>query len=196
MGKLILVRHGETEYNKNRLFFGWKDPELNEKGIYQSHLAKNRLQKYEYHKIYASPLKRAYLTGEIVNYKGLEINVSEELKELNFGIFEGHSYEEILEKFPEEEKIAKDNWEEYSFKTGESPKMLQERVISFINNNLNLEDENVVLVTHWGVICTILSYYLTGGIKGYWKFKIKNGGIAVLEFRDGFVSLEGFNIGE
>ncbi|MGL5055349.1 MAG: histidine phosphatase family protein [Fusobacteriaceae bacterium] len=196
MGKLILIRHGETEYNKQKLFFGWKDPELNEMGISQSNKAKERLKKYEYDKIYVSPLKRAFLTGEIVNYKELELNVSNQLKELNFGIFEGHSYEEILEKYPDEEKNAKENWKDYSFETGESPKMLQERVIEFINSNLNLETENVVLVTHWGVICTILSHYITGGLNGYWKFKIKNGGIAVLEFSEGFVSLEGLNVGE
>lgn len=196
MGRLILVRHGETDFNKNRLLFGWKDPELNQCGISQSHTARKILERYDYAKIYSSPLKRALKTGEIVNYKGIDIEISEQLKELNFGIFEGYSYEEILELYPEEEKIAREDWKNYSFKTGESPKMLQKRAVEFIETKIDLEKEDVVLVTHWGVICTVLSHYLSGDLNGYWKFKIKNGGIAILDFADGYVSLEALNIGE
>lgn len=192
MGRLILVRHGETEENKKGVFFGWLDPSLNETGVVQGYEAKKKLEKYNYSKIYSSPLKRAFETCEIINYKKIPVQVVDDIKELNFGIFEGYSYEEIVQKYPTQEKIASENWQEYHFETGESPKSLQERVVKFVEENLDLQNEDTVLVTHWGVICSILSYYLSKELDSYWKFKIKNGGIAVLEFSDGYVMLEEF----
>ena len=70
MGKLILVRHGETELNREKKFFGWLDPSLNKTGKHQAFLAGKKIEKIlegkESVKIYTSPLKRALETcGEM-----------------------------------------------------------------------------------------------------------------------------------
>lgn len=194
MGKIILVRHGETNMNRDNLYHGILDPALNETGIKQAEKAYNIIKNISYDKIFSSPLKRAYETATILNYKKLNIELSDKIKELNFGIFEGLSYEEILNKYPYELKEATKNWKTYNFKTGESPLELQERSVQFINS-LD-KDLNYLIVTHWGVICTILSYYFSYNLNAYWKFKIDNCGIVVIEFtRDNFPILAGFNIG-
>ena len=194
MGKIILVRHGETNMNRDNLYHGILDPALNGTGIKQAEKAYNIIKDISYDKIFSSPLKRAYETATILNYKKLNIELSDKIKELNFGIFEGLSYEEILNKYPYELKEATKNWKNYNFKTGESPLELQKRSVQFINSlDKNL---NYLIVAHWGVICTILSYYFSHNLDAYWKFKIDNCGIIVIEFtKDNFPILSGFNIG-
>lgn len=210
MGKLILVRHGETDLNRDKKFFGWLDPSLNELGREQALSARRKIDKLlkreENIKIYTSPLRRALETCEILETcEMFEVSkiadgesytkkIVQELKEINFGIFEGFSYEEILEKYPHESKIAFTEWEEYNFQTGESPRELQKRTVSFIENQLDLRGTNVI-VSHWGVINSILSYFFSKDLESYWKFSLKNGGIAIISFNEGFPVLEGFNIG-
>lgn len=198
MGKLILVRHGETDFNREKKFFGWLDPSLNELGRHQAFLAKNKIEKIlegkENVKIYTSPLKRALETCEIIGIERFEKKIIDNLKEINFGIFEGLSYGEIVENYPDESKIAFTQWEDYNFQTGESPRELQGRVVEFMEKELNLESVNIV-ISHWGVINSILSYFFSKDLEAYWKFSLKNGGIALISFNDGFPVLEGFNIG-
>jgi len=53
-----------------------------------------------------------------------------------------------------------------------------------------------LIVTHWGIICTVLSYYFSGNLDAYWKFKVNNCGIIIIEFdENNFPILAGFNIG-
>ncbi|MEG2256504.1 MAG: histidine phosphatase family protein, partial [Cetobacterium sp.] len=152
------------------------------------------LEDLEYHKIYTSDLKRAKETAEIINYKNMDMILTEDLREINFGIFEGYKYEELLEKYPIEVKKSQDDWKNYNYETGESVLQLQKRAINFIEKELDLY-KNTVLVTHWGVINTILSYYFSDGLDAYWKFSVKNGGIVIIEFSDGYPILKGLNIG-
>lgn len=194
MGKVILVRHGESEMNRDGLFFGWLDPKLTEKGIEQAHKAKSIIESFEYDEIYSSDLSRARETAEIVNYQGLPVKVSQELRELNFGIFEGLTYIEIKEEFPDEVKLWKEKWQEYNYENGENVTQLQRRAVEFLKT-LDKDKKDIVVVTHWGVINCILSYYITGGLDGYWKFALDTGGVSILEFRDGFPVLQGLNIG-
>ncbi|MGL5931360.1 MAG: histidine phosphatase family protein [Cetobacterium sp.] len=194
MGKIILIRHGESELNVKGVYYGILNPALTEKGRDQAQKTREILKEFDYHKIYCSDLKRALDTAEIVNIKELDLQIDEELRELNFGIFEGHTYEELLEKYPIELEKSQKNWESYNYITGESVLELQKRVIGFINKKVNLE-ENTVLVTHWGIINTILSYYFSNGLDAYWKFSVKNAGVVIIEFSDGYPILKGLNIG-
>ena len=68
MGKLILVRHGQTEMNVQSLYFGKLNPPLNDLGISQAYQAKEKLLDIDYDIIYSSPLERAKQTAEICNY--------------------------------------------------------------------------------------------------------------------------------
>ncbi|MDP0488754.1 MAG: histidine phosphatase family protein [Fusobacterium sp. JB021] len=194
MSKIILIRHGETDMNKDNLYHGILDPELNNTGIKQAEKAYDIVKNLDYDKIFSSNLKRAYETAEILNYKNLNIEISDKIRELNFGIFEGLSYNQISKKYPKELEIATKNWKTYDFKTGESPLVLQKRAVEFINSlDKNL---NYLIVTHWGIICTVLSYYFSGNLDAYWKFKVNNCGIIIIEFdENNFPILAGFNIG-
>lgn len=193
MGKLILVRHGQTDMNVEGIYFGWLDPSLNAMGREQGKRARDVVKKLNYHNIYSSDLKRASETAEYVNYLDQNIVFDRRLRELNFGIFEGLSYEEIQKKYPEEYKKSERDWERYNFVNGESPRDLQKRTIDFVES-LDLERDNLV-VTHWGVINCILSWYFSKELESYWKYSVENGGVCIIEFVNKFPILRGLNIG-
>jgi len=194
MGRLILVRHGESQLNRDGIFYGQLDPELTEKGVRQAEEAKEVLRDFHYDEIYVSDLVRARDTARILNHRELEVVETERLRELNFGIFEGLKYDEILERYPQEEALWREQWQDYDYENGESVRELQERAVEFVEEKIE-EDKDILVVAHWGVINCVLSHYLTGGLEGYWKFATDNCGIAVINFRDKFPVLEGLNIG-
>lgn len=193
MGKLIIVRHGQTQMNVEGIFFGKLDPGLNEMGRVQCKKAGDILKKYGYDAIYSSDLLRASETAELINYLKLPIKFDKRLQEIDFGIFEGLSYKEIKEKYPVECEKSKNEWKTFDFVTGESLERLQSRAIEFVES-LDKTKNNLV-VTHWGVINCILSWYFSNKLESYWKYSVENGGICIIEFADDFPILKGLNIG-
>ena len=193
MGKLIIVRHGQTQMNVEGIFFGKLDPGLNEMGRVQCKKAGDILKKYGYDAIYSSDLVRASETAELVNYLKLPIKFDKRLQEIDFGIFEGLSYKEIKEKYPVECEKSKNEWKTFDFVTGESLERLQSRAVEFVES-LDKTKNNLV-VTHWGVINCILSWYFSEKLESYWKYSVENGGICIIEFADDFPILKGLNIG-
>ena len=179
MGKLILVRHGQTEMNAQKLYFGKLDPPLNDLGISQAYQAKEKLLDIDYDIIYSSPLERAKQTAEICNYLDKDISYNSKLEEINFGIFEGLTFKEISEKFPDEVKKMEENWKDYNYITGESPKEMFQRVISFLET-LDYSKNNLI-IAHWGIINCIISYFVSGSLDTYLKFEIKNGAVVIFE---------------
>lgn len=194
MGKLILVRHGQTQMNADRIYFGKLNPPLNEVGRKQSLEAKRRVQEAlqveDYDMIHASPLERTKETAEIVNYLQKEIIFDKRLEELNFGIFEGLHFDEIQEKYLEEYKRSVEEWESYNYEIGESLEDLQKRAVEYVFT-LDFRKRHLI-VTHWGVICSLLSYIMSKNLESYWRFKIVNGGVVVLDIHDSFPVLEKF----
>lgn len=179
MGKLILVRHGQTEMNAQNLYFGKLNPPLNDLGISQAYQAKEKLLNIDYDNIYSSPLERARQTAEICNYLDKDIIFDSNLEEINFGIFEGLNFKGISEKYPNEVKKMEEDWKSYNYITGESPKEMFQRAISFLKI-LDFSKTNLI-VAHCGIINCIVSYFISGSLDAYWKFKIKNGSIAIFE---------------
>ena len=179
MGKLILVRHGQTEMNAQSLYFGKLNPPLNDLGISQAYQAKEKLLDIDYDIIYSSPLERAKQTAEICNYLDKEIIFDSNLEEINFGIFEGLTFKQISEKYPNEVKKMEEDWKSFNYVTGESPKEMFQRAISFLKT-LDYTKTNLI-VTHWGIINCIISYFISGSLDSNWQLKIQNASIVIFE---------------
>jgi len=97
--ELILVRHGETSWNREERVQGISDIELNEQGRKQAVKLAEALKGRPIEAIFSSPLVRALETARIINrYHGLHIQVREELREMDQGIFEGLSFRELMAK--------------------------------------------------------------------------------------------------
>lgn len=96
--KLILVRHGETDWNKEHRVQGLSDIPLNEHGMAQARGLSESLRGEKFNRIYASPLLRARQTADIINeHHGLTVHTDERLLELRQGIFEGMTFLEMKE---------------------------------------------------------------------------------------------------
>lgn len=179
MGKLILIRHGQTEMNAQNLYFGKLNPPLNDLGIEQAYTAKEKLSNIAYDCIYSSPLERTKETAEICNYLDKKIIYDSRLEEINFGIFEGLTFKEISEQYPNEVKEMEKNWKTFNYITGESLEELYQRAVSFLET-LDYTKDNLI-ISHWGIINCIISYFVSGTLDTYWKFKVDNCSIVIFE---------------
>ena len=179
MGKLILIRHGQTEMNAQNLYFGKLNPPLNDLGIKQVYMAKEKLSNIAYDCIYSSPLERTKETAEICNYLDKEIIYDSRLEEINFGIFEGLTFKKISEQYPNEVKEMEKNWKSFNYITGESLEELYQRAVSFLET-LDYTKDNLI-ISHWGIINCIISYFVSGTLDTYWKFKVDNCSIVIFE---------------
>src|SRR3954471_7990952 len=102
MTTILLARHGETDWNLQRRVQGHSDTPLNETGRAQALALAETLDGAELDAIYASDLERAYDTAQFVaQRKGLPVTPLPELRERNFGTWEGLTDSEILERFPQ-----------------------------------------------------------------------------------------------
>ncbi|HUD01448.1 MAG TPA: histidine phosphatase family protein [Rhabdochlamydiaceae bacterium] len=128
--ELYLIRHGATEWSENGRHTGATDLPLTELGKKQSEQLKNRLQREKFSKVFCSPLKRALETCKICGYNPI---VNPDLKEWNYGEYEGLTTDQICEKNP--------GWNlfEQGAPGGESPQQIATRAHRFLHQVHSLE---------------------------------------------------------
>lgn len=149
--KLILARHGETDWNVAKKIQGITDTELNANGLLQAKeladvVATGNLGITA---IYCSHLKRAAQTAACVAQKlGLPYHAVEQLQELNFGKWEGNSWAQVREQYPQEYDIWYKNRRYTSVPGGESYQQMLERVLPALQEILRKETGNVLVVIH------------------------------------------------
>ncbi len=185
MKKLFLVRHGESEWNKLKKVQGQKDIPLTEKGIEQAKLIGKRLINEGIEKIYTSDLKRAYDTARIIGKMlNIEVIPSKELREINFGIWEGLTSDIIKSKFSKEHELWLKNPEMLKVEGAESILDLQLRAMNEINKIISDENiDNVLIVSHSATLKTIILGLLNMDI-GYFKnITLNNVSLSIIEFR-------------
>ena len=182
---LILIRHGETPHNRDKRYQGHRDTPLTKKGKRQTRKIALRLRDEPLDAIYSSDLKRTRYLAEIINsYHSLKINILSELREINFGDWEGKTYNEIQREW----KGLLSGWEKEPSKIkipkGESIKDLAGRVRSTTKKIVsNYPDQRIAIVTHGGPIRIILMDALGRGADNWWKTITSNGGISIIEYR-------------
>jgi alpha-ribazole phosphatase len=195
MRKIYLVRHGQTDANVEKRYCGQTDVDLNHKGLRDAANIAKVLKNTSIDSIVSSDLKRTLKTAELINaYHQLELELIPEFREINFGKFENLTFEEIGVKYPEEKaKMIKEKIN-YNFLGGESLAMLHKRVIKSFNDLLEeKENENILIVSHGGVIRMILTEILSGDINNYWSVEVDNTRISTIVDHEGFLYLKNLN---
>lgn len=182
-----MIRHGESEDNIQRIF-SRDHTRLTKKGIDQIKETKELLKKFEYDKVYYSPLRRTVETLENLELEGIE---EIRIREINFGIFTGRTFKEISEIYPDETKNWVDDSNNYLIPEGESLFNVYKRVGAFLEEISNY-DENILLVTHDCVIRLALSWVFDNP-DYFFKFKIDNGSISIISIDDGFKYIKKLN---
>ncbi len=152
---IVLVRHGETDWNRERRFQGHADQPLNEAGRRQAGELADLLDGDRLAAVYTSPLRRARETAAIVAaHVGLEAHELEALREIDVGDWQGLTIEEIRTRFPERADVAwRSGWE-----NGETHGELDARVIPALRGLAGRHaGESVLGVTHAGPIRAALA---------------------------------------
>jgi 2,3-bisphosphoglycerate-dependent phosphoglycerate mutase len=108
-GTMVLVRHGQSEWNKKNLFTGWRDPDLTEKGVNEARSAGDELKSggFSFDVAYTSVLTRAQHTLRIIleklNQSGLETHRDQALNERDYGDLSGLNKDDARAKWGEEQ---------------------------------------------------------------------------------------------
>lgn len=167
---IYLIRHGMTNGNKERRYIGcYTDESLCEEGIEQLH---NRAYP-KVDKVFVSPLVRCVETANII-FDGMDVEACDELREMNFGLFEGKNYEELKDNQDYQAWI--DSGGNSAFPNGESKKEFCDRCIRGFEKCISLqkESDSIAFVVHGGTIMAIMEKY--GEPKGeYYRWQIENG---------------------
>ena len=191
--QLILVRHGETPWNKEGRIQGTSDIELSDTGIEQARKLALSLKDSKIEAIHASPLKRAYRTAEIINsFHGRNIEVHPELMEMDQGDFEGLSFQELLAC--EKEFIRRWIADPASVKMprGESLAELQDRVWPTVEKIIAGE-RNALVVAHNFIIAAILCRIRDISLSEFRSTCVDTASRTVIRFRDGRANIEVMN---
>lgn len=186
MTKIILVRHGETEWNVGEIFRGRIDIALNETGIKQAELLAGYLSQTKTEAIYSSPLKRALHTAEIIAAKHtLNIEIVPGLIDFNYGEWQGLSQLEVKEKYPELYAAWQKNPHLVSMPGGENIADIRERTMEVMNQVITQHQGTTILVSHRVVnkvlICTLLGL----DDSHFWQIKQDNCGITTFIYEAG-----------
>jgi phosphoserine phosphatase len=194
--EIWLVRHGETEWNKLGKFQGSTDIELSEEGRNQAKALKNLIS-VDFDAVYASPLVRAVETAEILcRDTGLTVLPCEGIREINFGIFEGLTLEEIEHKYPEEMSKWRSDEAEGAFVGGDlSILNASNRAAATIREIAGKHSgKRVLIVAHGGIIKAALIGLFEWKMTMYHHFYVDNTAITKIIFRDGgYPVLKSFN---
>ena len=181
---MLLIRHGETDWNKKLIFQGQSDTKLNEKGIKNAKKNAELLKDLNYDYIYSSDLKRAKDTARfIAREMGKEIIEAKEIREIHFGEWEGLDFKKTAKQYPAEFKA----WQEDPYRNnppgGERISEFTERVNLFFKNILKKHRaKKIIVVTHGGVIKSYLTEIMAVPKNRYWQFKIENNSITEIKF--------------
>ncbi|MGL5150870.1 MAG: histidine phosphatase family protein [Clostridium sp.] len=182
---IYFIRHGSTKSNEENKYYGEYESNLNDIGIMECKEIKVRIKNVHFDKVYSSPKKRCKDTTELLDKNFNEVVYDNLLKERNFGIFEDMSYDEIRKIYSNECLLWENDWINYKIPTGESHIESYKRVEKFMKVlERDKESNNVLVVTHGGVIRNVYSYIM-GTVDSFWKFTCKNGDIVKVKYEYG-----------
>jgi len=184
--RILLVRHGETAHSARGLCYGKLDVALSPTGFEQAAQTAQLIKSFKPQAIYSSPRLRALDTAAAINTAcGLDVIIDDNLAELDFGDFEGLSYEEAELKYPDLYQQWMMHPTNIQFPNGESYAQMSDRVIEFVTQLASSHiGQTIVTVAHGGVNRIVLAQTL--GLKSEWIFRLEQsyGAINCIDYYD------------
>lgn len=188
MVRIILVRHGETAWNKEGKFQGRLDVELSDVGRKQAKKLAEALRDVHIDYIYSSPLKRSLETAELIaGWHSKEVVSAEEFNEINHGSWEGMHLEAVIDAHGELYDTWLNNPHEAKMPGGEELENIRERAVRKLTEILALTPDGttVLIAGHDATNKVILCYALGMDNSHFWQIKQGNAAISILEYDDG-----------
>lgn len=193
--KIYLVRHGETEWNKEYRLQGQADTKLNDYGRELARITSEALKEIPFDIIFHSPLNRAEETARILKRDWeIPIIADERLKEMNFGESEG-CHIPTIQKTPTDPlyNFLNNPGEYVPPKSGETFEELYKRSLDFMTGEiLPLEGkyENVLIVAHGALNRSILNPIAGIPVSDFWEIRLKNCAVSIIDLTDGKFTIE------
>jgi len=178
---VIIVRHGQTEWNIAGIRQGHLDSRLTERGVAQAKALAQRLARERFTALYSSDLGRAVQTAvQIADLTGREIVTDARLRERHLGVFQGLTADEIMTKHPEERRQFRTLGPDYVIPGGESMRQQVERNVGCLNElAVKHRGEQIVVVTHGGVVSGFFRHTLAIPLDAPRRFEFVNAGLNV-----------------
>ena len=179
---LLLVRHGRSTWNAVGRIQGQADPPLDDVGREQARLVGERLRRYRPQAVYASPLRRAYETAEIIaDCLNLPVIPDDRLQEYDLGVVSGLTWEEIQEHHPAIAARWRGGSGEAEIPGEEGHQVFRERVLAIFDEIVTRHSgETVCVVSHGGTQGMYFNHLL--GLGGRLSpFRFSNGSLTIVE---------------
>ncbi len=183
MSRLLLVRHGSTEYNSTRRFAGASDIEMNAVGYQQIERLCERLANERIDIIYSSNLKRALTTAEVISAKhNVEIVPCTELREINYGEAEGLTFEQIGHRYPAVAELIANFNPRLKFPGGEGFEEFAIRTKKFLDKlEKHVSSQTILVVSHSGPLQALVCHLLGIDLKHWWQIRIDNASLTIID---------------
>jgi broad specificity phosphatase PhoE len=183
--RVFLIRHGITEWHKEKKVLGQRDIGLNAEGVAQAQAIAAHLAELPIGEVLSSPLQRAVQTAELVAARHkIEIARDPRLADFRAGKWEGMAYDEV-QASEEYQRFVADPLSQ-RIPGGEDLGQIRDRAVSAVEQAL--EDapagESVAIVTHAGIVRVILAHYLGSNLANYHRVRVAPGSVSVLSFAD------------
>jgi broad specificity phosphatase PhoE len=193
--RLIVVRHGETDWAREERYAGARDVPLNPFGLLQSDATAAALAGRIVSAVYASPLERARTTGEIVaKPHRLDVVVEPLFRDMAFGAWEGRTRAEVRAASPDLYRAWVETPHLAALPEGETLAQVRARVVEGLGElRAQHTDETVVLATHGTVIRLLVLEALGLGPERLWSLEASPAGITELEYEADWATVHRMN---
>ena len=183
--RILLIRHGETEWNRIRRFQGQSDIPLNQTGREQARALGRALKDESIDVFYASPLTRAIETAQSIQAHHPSARIIEEkgFLEMDLGEFDGLNAKDWVANYPEFREKWMKNPSKVKMPGGESLRHVQVRAVKSLNNVVvqHNSESTLAIVTHNFVICSILCHALEISLDRFREIKQDTAALNILE---------------
>jgi broad specificity phosphatase PhoE len=185
VSRLLLVRHGVTEYNSSRRFLGHSDIGLSAIGHQQIERLGNYLKDERIDAVYASDLKRTMMSAEIITGKrDLDIMPCPELREVNYGVCEGLTFSEINHSYPDVAEKCINFTLELEFPEGEKFREFIVRSSTFLERlKKHKSGDTILIVSHNGPLKVLICRLLEISMEHWWQIGVDVASLNIMETR-------------
>lgn len=195
MSRVILVRHGETDWNREEVFRGRIDVKLNATGLRQAEETGKALTGMSIATVYTSPLSRAKITAEkIAQSQKVSVVEEEGFTDVHFGEWQGLPLREVRERFPDLYDTWKNEPQKVKFSGGESLKEMAERSRGALLRLTEKHPEGTVCIVSHRVICKVMILnMLELPLSRFWNIRQDTCAINIFVYQDGVWTVERIN---
>nr|MBC7244886.1 histidine phosphatase family protein [Chloroflexota bacterium] len=196
MTRIILIRHGQTAWNKEERIRGQVDIPLDEVGLMQAEATAARIaEEWKPVAIYSSPLLRAVQTAQAIAQKfNLDVQLVSGINDMNFGQWQGLPYDEVEQRWPELARAWLKEPHTVTFPDGENLAMVRQRSMNALNQLIECHPNDVIaIVAHTVVNRVLLCAVLGLDNSDYWRIGQDTCAINVIEWRKGKFFIHSLN---